>query len=63
MPSAEGGIAFRFKLHDRRALVEFLNSGKMEIILYGADGQIHPSAEHLRDSKLAIAAIETHLVR
>ena len=33
LPSAEGGVAFRFVADDKRALVEFLNSGTVEVML------------------------------
>jgi len=63
LPSAEGGIAFRFMSDDKRALVEFLNTGAVEVMLYNATGVINPEPEELGDSHGVLQAVQAHLTR
>lgn len=63
MPSAEGGVAFRFVHNDKRALVEFLNTGAIEVMLYNKVGVLNSEPEELGDSETVIQAVQAHLMR
>lgn len=63
LPSAEGGIAFRFTSDDKRALVEFLNTGAIEVMLYNAAGILNPEPEELGDPQGILQAVQAHLMR
>ena len=63
MPSAEGGVAFRFSRNDRRALLEFLNSGDVELILYSRAGQVQATTLNSSMANEALPLIEAHLAR
>lgn len=41
LPSAEGGVALRFVAGDKRALVEFLNAGTIDVMLYDKSGVLN----------------------
>jgi len=63
LPSAEGGIALRFVVEGKRALVEFLNSGSVEVMLYDEAGAIGPELEELADPANVLRAVQAHLTR
>jgi hypothetical protein len=63
MPSSEGGVGLRFKRNQQRALLEFLNTGEVGLILYRVDGSIEDTSDHLGDSASIAAMIENHLTR
>ncbi len=63
LPSAEGGVAFRFVADDKRALVEFLNTGAIEVMLYDEAGVLNPEPEELGDPEGVLQAVQAHLMR
>lgn len=63
LPSAEGGVALRFVSGDKRALVEFLNAGSVEVMLYDEAGTLSPDIEGLRDTVEIMNAVHAHLTR
>jgi len=63
LPSAEGGVAFRFAGGDKRALVEFLNSGSVEVMLYDEAGSLSPDIEEFKDTSEVMRAVHAHLTR
>jgi hypothetical protein len=63
MPSSEGGVALRFRRNQQRALLEFLNSGEVGLILYQADGSVEDTSDELGDSASIASMIENHLTR
>lgn len=63
LPSAEGGIALRFATKCNRALVEFLNTGSIEVMLYDDKGSISPAPEQLIEVNVIAGAVQAHLMR
>lgn len=63
LPSAEGGVAFRFVADDKRALVEFLNSGTIEVMLYDKSGTLSPTVEGQGGVEEILQAVNAHLKR
>jgi hypothetical protein len=63
LPSAEGGVALRFLAGDKRALVEFLNTGTVEVMLYDEAGTLSPATEGLQDPFEIMNAVYAHLTR
>ena len=63
LPSAEGGVAFRFVADDKRALVEFLNTGAIEVMLYNEAGVLNPEPKELGDPEGVLQAVQAHLMR
>jgi hypothetical protein len=63
LPSAEGGIALRFVAGDKRALVEFLNSGSIEVMLYDEAGALSPEIEEMAHAEDVADAVHAYLTR
>lgn len=63
LASAEGGVALRFALEKKRALVEFLNSGTIDLMLYDEAGTLHPEVEETEDEGRIQRALRAHLTR
>jgi|GEM_PF-3841355 hypothetical protein len=63
LPSAEGGVAFRFVSMDKRALVEFLNDGSVEAILYDSNGDLVTQPEEPEAPSEVIKSVLAHFTR
>ncbi len=63
LPSAEGGVAFRFVADDKRALVEFLNSGAVEVMLYDKSGNLSPVIDGQSGAEEILQEVHQHLTR
>lgn len=63
LPSAEGGVALRFSTGDKRALVEFLNSGSVEVMLYDEAGDISSDSEKITQMEDLANTLQSHLTR
>jgi hypothetical protein len=63
LASAEGGVALRFVFEEKRALIEFLNSETIELMLYDEAGTLHPEVEETLDEGKILRALKAHLTR
>ena len=63
LPSAEGGIALRFVLEKKRALVEFLNSKSVDVMLYDEAGTLDSEVEETEDEGRILHVVKAHLTR
>ncbi len=63
LPSAEGGVALRFVLEKKRALVEFLNSKSFDVMLYDEAGLLDSEVEETEDEGKILRAVQAYLTR
>jgi len=61
--SAEGGVALSFAAGEKRALLEFLNSGTVDLMLYDNLGNLSPEFSESDDIEKVVSAIHFHLTR